>query len=78
MSDMQAALRRLIVFYETLTPGAVSGILDVYAADAVFKDPFNEIRGHAAIIKVFEHMFVRCANRALSSSSIWGGATRRS
>ncbi|USX26080.1 nuclear transport factor 2 family protein [Oxalobacteraceae bacterium OTU3CINTB1] len=59
MSDMQAALRRLIVFYETLTPAAVSGIAEVYAADALFKDPFNEIRGHAAIVKVFEHMFVR-------------------
>ncbi|USX19878.1 nuclear transport factor 2 family protein [Oxalobacteraceae bacterium OTU3REALA1] len=59
MNDISPALHRLIVFYETLTPGTVPGIVDVYAADAVFKDPFNEIRGHAAIIKVFEHMFVR-------------------
>jgi steroid delta-isomerase len=59
MSDMRQALQRLIVFYETLTPPTVAHIADVYAADARFKDPFNDIAGHAAIIKVFEHMFVR-------------------
>jgi hypothetical protein len=59
MSDRHIALHRLIVLYETLTPATVPGIVDVYAADAAFKDPFNDIRGHAAIIKVFEHMFTR-------------------
>ncbi|MCB2038126.1 MAG: nuclear transport factor 2 family protein, partial [Ottowia sp.] len=29
----------------------------LYAADARFKDPFNEVRGLAAIRRVFEHMF---------------------
>ena len=37
MNEMPPALHRLIVFYETLTPGTVPGIVDVYAADAVFK-----------------------------------------
>ncbi|SEN60536.1 SnoaL-like domain-containing protein [Duganella sp. CF517] len=59
MNDMQAALRRVIVFYETLMPATLPGIVDVYAADAVFKDPFNDVGGHAAIVKVFEHMFLR-------------------
>lgn len=59
MNDIRPALQRLIVFYETLTPATLPHIADVYAADASFKDPFNDIVGHAAINKVFEHMFVR-------------------
>ncbi len=30
-----------------------------YAADASFKDPFNEVRGLAAIERIFRHMFVQ-------------------
>jgi hypothetical protein len=30
----------------------------VYAADARFKDPFNDVHGLAPIARIFEHMFV--------------------
>jgi steroid delta-isomerase len=59
MTDPQAALARLITFYETLTPTSVDQINRVYAADARFKDPFNDIQGHAGIIHVFEHMYTQ-------------------
>ena len=51
------ALARLIDWYETLTPGSLARIAEFYAHDAQFKDPFNEVRGRAAIRRVFEHMF---------------------
>jgi len=51
------ALARLIDWYETLTPESLAGIAELYAHDAEFKDPFNELRGRAAIRRVFEHMF---------------------
>jgi steroid delta-isomerase len=54
-----AALERLALFYETLTPQTVFEVRALYAAGAVFKDPFNETRGHAAIIAIFEHMYVQ-------------------
>lgn len=54
-----AALARLIAFYETLTPSTLNQIARIYAADARFKDPFNDIQGHAAITHVFEHMYTQ-------------------
>ena len=53
----QTAARRLAQFYETLTPAALDGLGQLYAPDARFKDPFNEVAGTAAIRRVFEHMF---------------------
>lgn len=61
MSD-DAALARLVRFYETLTPDTLAGELArVYAPDASFKDPFNEVQGLDAIGAIFVHMFTRVA-----------------
>ncbi|MDZ7653529.1 MAG: nuclear transport factor 2 family protein [Burkholderiaceae bacterium] len=51
-----AMLRR---FFETLSPESVAEIGVVYANDAYFKDPFNEVRGVAAIEGIFRHMFLQ-------------------
>lgn len=59
MTDTVAALDGLAAFFETLTPQAMPQLRQVYAADARFKDPFNDVQGHAAIIAIFEHMFVQ-------------------
>jgi hypothetical protein len=53
-----AHVARLIVFYEALTPQSLAGLADIYAADAQFKDPFNDAQGLDAIRGVFAHMFV--------------------
>ncbi|MES3022350.1 MAG: nuclear transport factor 2 family protein [Pseudomonadota bacterium] len=51
-------LTRLIDFYENLGAQALhADLARVYAADAVFKDPFNEVQGLAEIEKIFAHMF---------------------
>jgi steroid Delta-isomerase len=55
----QAALAEFIHFCEHLSRDNTGGFAGLYSADAFFKDPFNEVRGHAAIIKIFEHMFVK-------------------
>ena len=55
MSD--DALRKLVEFWETLTPESVGSLERVYAEDAHFRDPFNEVTGTRAIKKVFGHMF---------------------
>lgn len=44
-------------YFETLTPDSVARIGEVYADDAWFKDPFNEVRGTAAIARIFARMF---------------------
>ena len=53
----QSPAGRLARFYETLTPAALPGLDQLYAPDARFRDPFNEVAGTAAIRRIFEHMF---------------------
>ena len=51
-------LARLVRFYESIDPATLQQQLaSVYATDAHFKDPFNDVQGHAAIAHIFLHMF---------------------
>ncbi|KQW45761.1 MULTISPECIES: nuclear transport factor 2 family protein [unclassified Roseateles] len=54
-ADPRAAA--LIAGYETLTLAGLDKLAALYAEDCTFKDPFNEVRGRAAVRRVFEHMF---------------------
>lgn len=56
-----ASLDALIDFFETLGPESVALFSRYYAADAYFKDPFNEVRGLPAIERIFTHMFRQVA-----------------
>ena len=47
----------LIRFYHDLSIESVARFPEFYAADAYFKDPFNEVRGLPAIQRIFTHMF---------------------
>lgn len=44
-------------FYETLSPASLSRIGQVYASEAFFRDPFNEVRGLDRVQRIFAHMF---------------------
>ena len=44
-------LDRLIDFYQELTPDSLRHLPEFYSADAYFKDPFNEVRGVAAVLR---------------------------
>jgi len=48
---------RTIDFFERLTPADLPRLGEIYSDDARFKDPFNEVRGVAAIERVFAHMY---------------------
>lgn len=48
---------RLVAWFESLDPQGISRIGDFYAEDAFFKDPFNEVRGLAAIAHIYARMF---------------------
>jgi steroid Delta-isomerase len=54
-------LSRLSDFYTQITPESVPLLRELYAPDAYFKDPFNEVRGIDNIVKIFSHMFVQIA-----------------
>ena len=50
-------LARLVACYERVAPQTLDELVALYAADASFKDPFNDVRGRQAIRAIFEHMF---------------------
>ena len=52
-----AALDAVVQWFEHLTPESVRNLSKYYAADARFKDPFNEVTGPPAIEAIFTHMF---------------------
>ncbi|MFO1318408.1 MAG: nuclear transport factor 2 family protein [Burkholderiales bacterium] len=47
----------VVRYFETLTPASVAEIDRVYAPDAHFRDPFNEVHDVQSIRRIFEHMF---------------------
>jgi steroid Delta-isomerase len=51
-------IARIIDFFEQLSPANVSRMGDIYASDARFKDPFNEVQGLTQIEQIFSHMYV--------------------
>lgn len=48
---------RLVQAYEALSPTTLPALMQLYGEAASFKDPFNEVRGRAAIQRIFAHMF---------------------
>jgi hypothetical protein len=57
LEHCSTAATRLAHYFETLSPATVAGVAQFYAADARFKDPFNDVRGVPAIQHIFTHMF---------------------
>jgi steroid delta-isomerase len=53
------AVERVRAFFESISPDSLRRIDEIYAADAYFKDPFNEVRGVEPIRRIFAHMFVQ-------------------
>lgn len=51
------AVARVVAFFETLTPASIAQLATIYEPQAHFKDPFNDVRGVAAIGQIFSHMF---------------------
>lgn len=52
-----ARVARVIAAFEALSPDSLDALCALYADDARFKDPFNDVRGHAALRAIFAHMF---------------------
>jgi hypothetical protein len=74
-SDTLDAVTRAVVFFETLSPQSVAGISTIYAAQARFVDPFNDVVGLTAITHIFAHMFVQLeAPRFVVTSQVVQGS----
>ena len=53
----ETAVQQLVQFFEQLQPQDVSRLAALYAPEARFKDPFNDVRGLPEIERIFTHMF---------------------
>lgn len=73
--NYDADMRRVVHFFETLTVlSAQEQVEHIYAPDAYFKDPFNEVRGLADIKPLFIHMFEQVKNpRFVVTSTVLQG-----
>lgn len=49
--------QRVAQAFEGLSPTSLPSLLELYAPQATFKDPFNEVVGQVAIAGIFQHMF---------------------
>lgn len=54
--ELDSALARYCRFFETLETDSLGEIEQLFEADALFVDPFNRVRGTAAIRRIFEHL----------------------
>ena len=52
----QATLERYCEFFEQLTLQSLDQIEQLFEPNAVFRDPFNHVQGHAPIRRIFEHL----------------------
>lgn len=55
----QATVKRVVDYFQSLTPDSVADIGKFYTDDTYFRDPFNEVRGIVPVQHIFSDMFVR-------------------
>ena len=51
-------IARLTACFESLAPGSIPQLVALYAPNAHFVDPFNDVQGLVAIEGIFRHMFL--------------------
>jgi len=59
---MTTALSKITAWFEALTPETLASIDEVYASQAHFKDPFNDVVGIDRIKVIYAHMFENLTN----------------
>ena len=70
----EASLQQVIRFFEHIAPDSVGQLAQIYAEDARFKDPFNEVTGIVPITEIFRHMFEQVdAPRFVVTNSVLQG-----
>lgn len=57
MHEMAERTEAVVHFFENLQRSELSRLGQIYAPQARFKDPFNEVQGVTQIEAIFEHMY---------------------
>ncbi|MFN0162435.1 MAG: nuclear transport factor 2 family protein [Burkholderiales bacterium] len=56
-SGLSPHLARVVALFENLSRADVARLGELYSTGVAFKDPFNDVRGLAAVSQIFAHMF---------------------
>ncbi len=56
----KAAIQRWATAFETLSPDTLDALIALADPNIRFKDPFNDVTGHAPLRAVFAEMFETC------------------
>jgi len=59
---MTSTLSKITAWFDALTPETLASIDEVYAEQAHFKDPFNDVVGIERIKAIYAHMFENLTN----------------
>jgi len=54
---MRERYEEIANWFERLQPTMLDSIGDIYAPDAAFTDPFNDVRGVGSVRQIYDHMF---------------------
>jgi hypothetical protein len=54
---MSSRFSEIAHWFQTLSPKSLERVGEMYAQDAVFVDPFNQLEGLASVRAVYQHMF---------------------
>ncbi len=65
-----ARTQQLIDQFESLSLESVDQLTNLYASNALFKDPFNQVIGQDAIKQIFVHMFSQVNNPRFVINSV--------
>jgi hypothetical protein len=49
--------KEIAEWFQTMDPAALLTLEKVYAEDAIFSDPFNDLKGLESVRAVYQHMF---------------------
>jgi steroid Delta-isomerase len=73
---MNTSAQNIKTAFETLSPATLPALVALYAHDARFVDPFNDVRGRSAVQAIFAHMFEQVGEpRFVVTRVIDGGNT---
>ena len=59
-ADLQAALARYAGRFESMTPDTLATLSELFSPGVHFRDPFNDVHGSDALVRVMRHMYESC------------------
>jgi steroid Delta-isomerase len=70
---MNTPAQNIKTAFETLSPATLPALVALYADDAHFVDPFNDVRGRSEVQAIFAHMFKQVGEPSFTVTRVIDG-----